>query len=96
MRMDVRNFVHIKTIAGLPIRVTISKIKTLNPYTGSTPSSSQDFSGVVMTKNVVHKRMRISISNARVLVFDCPLDSDRIRFLNAEFPFIHVVFCFLL
>ena len=32
---------------------------------GSSPSASQDFSGVVMSKNVVHKLMRSTISKAR-------------------------------
>jgi 1-phosphatidylinositol-3-phosphate 5-kinase len=32
---------------------------------GSAPTASQDFSGVVMSKNVVHKLMRSTISKAR-------------------------------
>jgi chaperonin GroEL (HSP60 family) len=46
---------------------------------GSTPDSSQDFSGVVMTKNVIHKRMRSAILNARILIFDCPLENDEYK-----------------
>jgi chaperonin GroEL (HSP60 family) len=32
-----------------------------------------------MTKNVIHKSMPSSLSNARVLIFDCPLENDEYK-----------------
>jgi hypothetical protein len=33
-----------------------------------------------MSNNILHKCMRNSITSARVLIFDCPLESDQYRF----------------
>ncbi len=87
-KMDIRHYVHIKRIPGEHPSSSESFPGLFPPQSHAphTPSqtiyASKPFhhAGVVMSNNVLHKGMRDSIPKARVLIFDCPLESDQYRF----------------